>query len=121
MKDNLITRIVATDSAVALLVTLREKFGPLLFFLPGGGNDGSALWCYEFGEFYAGSTEVYLGNLMGTPLYVEQGQFEYWKQVQLIIDAVNGTGATDSLDSGTGQRFLTRTRLLSEEENEWLK
>jgi len=121
MNSDQITRIIATDSAEALLVTLREQFGPLLLFIPGDNNDGSALWCYEFGEFYAGSTEVYLGNFMGTPLYVEHGHFESWKHSQLIIDAVSGTGAPDSLDNGTGKRFLTHSRQLSEEESKWLK
>lgn len=114
MTPNLLTSIVATDSALALLASLREEYGPLLLFLSGGGNNNTLL-CYALGEFYAGSAEVYLGNLMGTPFYVEHEQFEFWKHAQLTIDAVEGTGATESLDWGTGKRFLTRSRLLSDE------
>jgi len=34
----------------------------------------------------------------------------------LIIDVVPGQGGMFSLDNGTGQRFLTRSRLFSDEE-----
>lgn len=77
--------------------------------------------CYALGEFSAGSDEVYLDNLDGMPFYVEHEKFELWKRSQLTIDVVNGTGATDSLDSGTGKHFLTRSRLLSDEENKLLE
>jgi uncharacterized protein (DUF779 family) len=77
--------------------------------------------CYTLGQFCADSTDVYLGNLEGTPFYVGHEQFECCKGAQLIIDVVNGAGATDSLESGTGKRFLTRSRWLSDEEKKLLE
>jgi uncharacterized protein (DUF779 family) len=121
MTEKLFTRVIATDSALAQLESLREKFGPVLFFQPGGPNDSSTLMCYALGEFNAGSDEVYLDNLDGMPFYVEHEKFELWKRSQLTIDVVKGTGATDSLDHGTGKHFLTRSRLLSDEENKLLE
>jgi len=35
----------------------------------------------------------------------------------LIIDVVDGNGGMFSLDNCTGKRFLTRSRLFSDEEN----
>lgn len=121
MTSNLVDRVIATDSALALLASLREKYGPLMFFQSGACSDGSSPLCYALGEFCVGSADVYLGNLDGTPFYVGHEQFEYWKHAQLIVDVVHGTGEVDSLDSGTGKRFLTRSRLFSEEENKLLE
>ena len=73
------------------------------------------------GEFGIGADDVYLGNLDTTPFYMGHGQFEYWKHTQLIIDVVDGMGGMFSLDNGTGKRFLTRSRLFSDEENKLLE
>ena len=117
MTQTLLTRVMATDSALSLLVALGEKYGPLLLFQAGGSNESNSLLCYALDDDRFTNAEVYLGNVKGTPFYVEHKNFEYWKRSQLIIDAIDGTGATDSLDSGSGMHFLMRTRLLSDEEN----
>ncbi len=121
MTENTFTRVVATDSALTLLASLREKHGPLLFYQPGGSSDCIALMCYALGDFCAGSDEVYLDNLNGMPFYVEHEQFERWKHSRLTVDVVNGVGASGSLDNGTGMHFLTRSRLLSDEERALLE
>jgi uncharacterized protein (DUF779 family) len=43
-------------------------------------------------------------------------QYEYWEHTQLIIDVVPGNGGMFSLDNGSGLRFLTRSRLFSDQE-----
>ena len=43
-------------------------------------------------------------------------QFEYWKNTQLIIDVVPGMGGMFSLENGSGRRFLTRSRVYTEDE-----
>jgi uncharacterized protein (DUF779 family) len=43
-------------------------------------------------------------------------QFEYWKHTQLIIDITKGRGASFSLEIPLGVRFLTRSRLFTDEE-----
>jgi uncharacterized protein (DUF779 family) len=45
-----------------------------------------------------------------------QEQFAYWEHTQLVIDVVAGNGGMFSLDNGTGRRFLTRSRLFTDEE-----
>jgi uncharacterized protein (DUF779 family) len=111
-----IERVTATPAALEMLATLRKRHGPLMFFQSGGCCDGSAPMCYAAGEFNLSDTDVYLGNLDGTPFYMGIEQFEYWEHTQLIIDAVNGNGGMFSLDNGTGRRFLTRSRLFTDEE-----
>jgi hypothetical protein len=76
--------------------------------------------CYAAGEFQVGEEDVYLGNLDGVPFYIGAEQFAYWQHTQLIIDVVPGMGGMFSLDNGTGRRFLTRSRLYTEEEMERL-
>jgi uncharacterized protein (DUF779 family) len=87
-----------------------------MFFQSGGCCDGSAPMCYAAGEFNLSESDVYLGNLDGAPFYMGLEQFGYWEHTQLIIDVVAGNGGMFSLDNGTGRRFLTRSRLFSDEE-----
>jgi uncharacterized protein (DUF779 family) len=44
------------------------------------------------------------------------GQFEAWRHTQLIIDVVAGRGGMFSLEGVEGARFLTRSRVFTEEE-----
>ncbi len=118
MTKNLHERVIATDSALALLASLQELHGPLLLFQSGGNNDGNSPLCYTLGEFCAGSADVYLGNLQGTPFYVGHEQFEYWKHAQLIIDVADCLHPSNSLESACGKRFLTRSLLLSDDESQ---
>ena len=113
---HLIARVTATPAALRLLAELRRLYGPLMFFQSGGCCDGSAPMCFPAGEFDVSETDVYLGNLEGTPFYMGREQFEYWEHTQLIIDVVEGNGGRFSLDNGSGVRFLTRSRLFSDEE-----
>ena len=109
-------RVVATAAALALIGQLRRRHGPLMFFQSGGCCDGSAPMCYPAGEFSVSDGDVLLGSLDGAAFYMGAGQFAYWEHTQLIIDVVAGNGGMFSLDNGTGQRFLTRSRLFSDEE-----
>jgi uncharacterized protein (DUF779 family) len=111
-----IERVAATPAALAFLGELRERHGPLMFFQSGGCCDGSAPMCYPEGEFNVSDTDVCLGRLDGTPFYMGREQFGYWEHTQLIIDVVAGNGGMFSLDNGTGRRFLTRSRLFTDEE-----
>lgn len=111
-----IERVVATSDALAMIGELRARHGPVMFFQSGGCCDGSAPMCYPAGEFNVSDTDVYLGNLGGAPFYIGLEQFEYWEHTQLIIDVVAGNGGMFSLDNGTGRRFLTRSRLFTDDE-----
>ena len=118
---HVIARVTATPATLELIAILRDRHGPLMFFQSGGCCDGSAPMCYPAGEFNISDTDVYLGNLDGTPFYMGCEQFEYWEHTQLIIDVVDGNGGMFSLDNGTGKRFLTRSRLFTDDELAVLK
>jgi uncharacterized protein (DUF779 family) len=64
---------------------------------------------------------VLLGRIGDCPLYMGEAQFEYWKHTQLIIDVVEGRGGMFSLEGSEGLRFLTRSRVFSDDELEGLR
>ena len=113
---NEVTRVTATDAALQLIERLQTKHGPLLFHQSGGCCDGSSPMCYPRGEFLVGASDVKLGEIGGTPFYMSVSQFEYWQHTHLIIDVVPGRGGMFSLEGPEGLRFLTRSRLYSDEE-----
>jgi hypothetical protein len=112
----MVERVVATPAATALIERLSTLHGPLLFHQSGGCCDGSAPMCYPAGEFRVGPQDVRLGLIAGCAFYIGAAQFEYWAHTQLIIDVVPGRGAGFSLEAPEGVRFLTRSRVFSEEE-----
>jgi len=109
-------RVVCTPAAVDLIRTVRAKHGPVMFHQSGGCCDGSAPMCYPQGEFHIGDYDRLLGEIDGAPFYISGPQFEYWRHTQLIIDVVPGRGGMFSLEGPEGLRFLTRSRLFTDEE-----
>ncbi len=110
------TRVEATPAALALIETLRARHGEVMFHQSGGCCDGSSPMCYPLGEFYVGTSDVKLGEIGGAPFYMSASQFDYWKHTKLIIDVVEGRGGMFSLENGQGVRFLTRSRVYSDDE-----
>jgi len=117
----MVSRVEITPEAAKLVERLRAQHGPLLFHQSGGCCDGSAPMCYPAGEFRVGPQDVFLGRIADCDFYMGAAQFEYWKHTQLIIDVVQGRGAGFSLEAPEGLRFLTRSRLFTEEESEMLE
>ena len=116
-----VDKVIATASADALIERLRQQHGPLLFHQSGGCCDGSSPMCYPQDGFIVGDRDVKLGEIAGATFYMSPSQYEYWKHTQLIIDVVEGRGGMFSLENGQGVRFLTRSRLFTDEEIEQLK
>jgi uncharacterized protein (DUF779 family) len=111
-----VLRVTATDSALALIKTLQGKHGPLMFHQSGGCCDGSAPMCYPQSDFIVGDYDKLLGHIGGVPFYISGPQFEYWQHTALIIDVVPGRGGMFSLEGPEGLRFLTRSRLFTDDE-----
>ena len=109
-------RVLATDAALALIADLQKDHGPLMFHQSGGCCDGSSPMCYPRAEFQVGGSDVQLGEIGGQPFWMSASQFEYWEHTQLTIDVVPGRGGMFSLEGSRGVRFLTRSRLFTDEE-----
>ena len=118
-------RVAVTPEAADLIRSLRIRHGPLMFHQSGGCCDGSSPMCYPEGEFIIAAADVHLGDLeVGdgdpVPVWMSRAQFAYWSHTHLTIDVVPGRGAGFSLEAPTGNRFLIRSRLFTDEESEHL-
>ena len=112
----MVARVLITDAAAAMVEKLRVQHGPLMFHQSGGCCDGSAPMCFPAGEFKVGGQDVMLGEIARCPFYIGAAQFEYWRHTQLIIDVVPGRGAGFTVEAPEGVRFLTRSRVFTDEE-----
>ena len=112
----MVERVLITDAAAAMVEKLRGQHGPLMFHQSGGCCDGSAPMCYPAGEFMVGGQDVRIGEIAGCKFYIGAAQFEYWRHTQLIIDVVPGRGAGFSVEAPEGVRFLTRSRVFTDDE-----
>lgn len=120
-----VSRVDVTETAAALLRELTEQHGPLMFHQSGGCCDGSSPMCYPDGDFRTGDSDVRLGDLdvgldRPVPVWMSKAQHELWRHTHLTIDVVKGRGAGFSVEAPTGQRFLIRSRLFTDEETEAL-
>ncbi|WP_077624717.1 DUF779 domain-containing protein [Sediminibacillus massiliensis] len=116
----MVDKVTATETALELIGRLKKRHGPLLFHQSGGCCDGSSPMCFPRDEFRVGNSDVKLGEIDGTPFYMSKDQYEYWKHTQLIIDVVDGRGGMFSLEGPEGKRFLTRSRVFTDEERQTL-
>lgn len=109
-------RVSLTPAAFDLIEDLKKKHGELMFHQSGGCCDGSQPMCFEKGDFRLGSSDVCLGSVNGCEFWMSKDQFEYWKHTHLTIDVVAGRGASFSLEIPYGKRFITQSRLFTEDE-----
>ena len=112
----MVERVVATPEALALIEEMKSQHGEVLFHQSGGCCDNSAANCYLPSDLTIGPYDVNLGDVGGVPFYIGKLQYEYWKHTQLILDVIEGTGGTFSLEGNTGKAFHTRSRLFTDDE-----
>ena len=109
-------RVISTEKTEKLISELVNDHGPLVFHQSGGCCDGSAPMCFPRSEFKVGSRDVFLGEIGQQPFFIAEDQYSYWEHTQLIIDVVKGRGGMFSVEGPTGNRFLTRSRVFTEDE-----
>ncbi len=115
-------RVTSTEAANKIIDQLREEHGTeLMFHQSGGCCDGSAPMCFEVGDFMVGSRDVKMGEIHGCEFFMSPDQFEYMKNTHLTIDIVKGRGSSFSIEIPLGLRFISVSRLFTEEEYENLE
>ena len=118
---NTVARVDITAEAESLIRRLQKQHGALLIHQSGGCCDGSSPMCYPRGDFMVSHKDVFLGIIADCPVYIDADQFEYWSHTHLTIDAVKGRGGGFSLEAPEGYRFLTRSRVFTDDEAAILK
>ena len=109
-------RVTISKEATLILQQLKQKYGELMFHQSGGCCDGSQPMCFEKGDFKVGSSDVCLGMIEDCPFWMSKDQFEYWQYTQLNIHVTAGRGSSFSLEIPLGVRFLTLSRVFTEDE-----
>ena len=117
----MVKRLSSTEETEKLANELVKIHGPVVFHQSGGCCDGSAPMCFPRNEFRVGSRDIFLGSIQAQPFFIAEDQYSYWEHTHLIIDVVPGRGGMFSLEGPTGKRFLTRSRVFTEEEFKELK
>lgn len=115
------SRISVTPEASKVIEKLKAEHGALMFHQSGGCCDGSSPMCFEEGEFIIDDSDILLGSICDCKFYMSEFQYKYWQHTHLTVDVVPGRGASFSLEIPLGLRFLIRSRLLTEEEQEAMK
>jgi len=113
-----IERVIATDKTKEVIDEIRKRNGELMFHQSGGCCDGSAPMCFEVGDFMLGDNDVLLGEIHGCKFYMAGDQFEFYKYMQITIDVSKGRGSSFSLEIPMGLRFMSISRLFTDEEME---
>ena len=114
-------RVLITPAAEKVVDQLKDRFGELMFHQSGGCCDGSQPMCFEKGDFKLGYSDVCLGVIEDCEFWMSKDQFEYWQHTHLTLNAIDGRGASFSLEIPLGKRFMIESRLFTEEETKDLE
>ncbi len=117
-------RVDVTPKAAEVIEKLKELHGELVFNQSGGCCDGTAPMCYEKGDFYVPSRNVKLVEICGCEFFIDKDQFEYFKHSFITIDVKeekSAFGNSFSLEIDLGYQFITKSRILTDEEYNILK
>jgi len=108
--------VTATPAALAAIMDLVGRRGPVMFFQSGGCCDGSLPMCFDDGELVIGDRDVLLGTVGGCPFYIDHRQYEVWKHTQLILDVGAGEPEGFSLPAGADRHFVISSRVFDDDE-----
>jgi uncharacterized protein (DUF779 family) len=103
-------RISATPAAREAVIRLVAARGhPLMFVQSGGCCAGSTPMCFPAGEFIVGDVDLLLGEIEGSPFYIDYRLYEAWNKAELILDVAPGEPEGFSLGPGGGMHFVVRS------------
>lgn len=101
-------RITATPAAREAITRLRAaRGGPVMFVQSGGCCAGSTPMCFPEGEFIIGDVDVLLGDIDGSPFYIDKRLDEAWHQDVFLLDVAEGPPEGFSLAAGDDLHFVT--------------
>jgi uncharacterized protein (DUF779 family) len=101
--------VTATPAALAELARLRARHGPLMLVQSAGCCDGSSPLCLPRGELFVGPGDLLLGDVDGTPFFVEEELYRRWRAPAFLVDLADGAGDAFSLEAADGVHFVSNT------------
>ena len=109
MDEPVITaRITATPAARRAITALHAaRGGPVMFVQSAGCCAGSTPMCFPEGEFIIGDVDILLGDIDGSPFYIDKRLDEAWNQDGFILDVADGPPEDFSLAAGDDLHFVT--------------
>jgi uncharacterized protein (DUF779 family) len=113
---DLIARVQATDAAQALIRTLCRQHSELLFYQSHGCCAGSAPMCFAVHELSLNAGDRRLGEVCGVPVYASAAQCDYLAGLEMTLDVAAGNSGSFGLEDGSGQHFVARFRLWTDDE-----
>lgn len=111
-----IPRVQATEAARTLIAELGRLHGELLFYQSHGCCAGSAPMCFAVHELKLGADDRLLGSVDGVPVYASLSQCDYLAGLEMTLDVAPGNSGSFGLEDGSGQHFVARFRVWTDEE-----
>ena len=103
-------RVTATPAARSAIAALRAaRGGPVMFVQSGGCCAGSTPMCFPEGEFLVGDVDLLLGEIDGSPFYIDRRLDEAWNRTLFVLDVAPGPPEDFSLPAGDDLHFVTRS------------
>ena len=65
--------------------------------------------CFPAGEFIVGGVDLLLGEIEGSPFYIDHRLHAAWNKAELILDVAPGEPEEFSLGPGPGMHFVVRS------------
>ena len=101
--------LAATPAALEVIRRLEAAHGPLMFMQSGGCCDGTSPMCLKAGELPVGPHDRHLGEIGGSPFYIDSEQYQRWGQPSFLIDVSPGAAEGFSLEGLEGVHFVSRS------------
>ncbi len=116
----MIERVQATPAAQALVERLRAEHGAIYFYQSHGCCEGSMPMCFAPGDMPLTADDRMLGHINGVPFHASSSQGEYLCGLEVTLDLAPCSGGSFSLEDGSGQHFVVKLRLWTDEEQHQL-
>jgi uncharacterized protein (DUF779 family) len=101
------SRVSATPQALEAIERLKARHGAIVIHQSGGCCDGSSPICLPAGELPPAPSDVLLGEVGGTPVYIDGDQHERWGFPAILIDVSPGAAMGFSLEGVDDVHFVT--------------
>src|SRR5699024_10744045 len=105
-------KISATQAAQDVIKTLQKQHVELIMVDSEGCCEGTSQLCMKEDDFYLGSQDKKIGDVMDVSYYMHTSNHSYWEHLQIIIDVTEGIGNSFSLESTENKSFIIQSKAL---------